>query len=399
MLACLYPWAAMATTLQQAMDIASGKHPQLRMAEQALEAARADLTEQSAYAYNPQLSLEPQRRKRNGGGTSNDYYITLSQGVELGGKQGYRQQSAQANVDAVGQRAKATYLRLQTEAARAFVDLYYAQKTLLLRQQQRDVLHQVSQAVKQQLVVGESSQLDANLASSAYTAALNAAVVAQQALTQARMTYASALGQAQSSSELVLPQLATDWQAPPDAYEVALASRPDLASMRAQRVVSNAQAELAGAQQIPDITISAMSGREAGDQLVKLGVSVPFPVFNNHKGAYRAALARADQVKTGLAWAEQQLRMSVKAALTNHHEAMQALAGMTNADEAARSTLTLARQAYDAGELDLEELVVHIRQSLDARLTVVEIMQQAWLARIGLAEVLGHPEYILQGSK
>jgi len=43
--------------------------------------------------------------------------------------------------------------------------------------------------------------------------------------------------------------------------------------------------------------------------------------------------------------------------------------------------------------------VIHSRQGLEAQITALDIMQQAWLARIRLAEVLGHPEYILQGTK
>jgi hypothetical protein len=78
------------------------------MAEKNIESARGNLTEQSSYAYNPELSLEPQRRRLNGGGTSNDYYITLSQGIELGGKQGLREQSAQAALNASSQSREAT---------------------------------------------------------------------------------------------------------------------------------------------------------------------------------------------------------------------------------------------------------------------------------------------------
>ena len=399
MLACLCPWNAMATTLQEAMHMAVEKHPLLRMSEQSLDAARADLSEKSAYAYNPELMLKGQRRRLKNGGGTNDYYVFLLQGIELGGKQSYRQQAAQANVDAAGQNYKAMRFRLQTGAASAFVELYYARQRLQLRQQQRLILHQVSQAVKRQLAAGQSSQLDANLASSAYTTAVNAVVIAQQALTQAHMRYAAALGLARfkQPADLVLPRLSSDWQAPEHAYEMALKSRPDLASMRAQLTESTAQTELAGAQRIPDITIRAMTGREAGDQLFRLGFMIPIPVLNSHTGAYRAALARTERTKTGLAWSERQLRLAVNAAQTNLHNAMQAVADMTDADKAARNTQSLARQAYEAGELDLEGLVVHINQSLNAHLTVLNTMQQAWLAHIRLAEVLGHPEYILKG--
>jgi len=384
------------------MDSAAQQHPILQMAEQQIDAAKGNLDEQSAYAYNPEVSLEPQRRRLNGGGTSNDYYITLSQGIETGGKRGFREQSAQAALNAANQSREGTRQQLIVEAARAYVERYFAGKTYELRRQQSDMLKKVSHAVDKKLALGESSQLDANLAQSAFASALNATVAARQALTQTRQRYRIALGKVQAAittSELLLPDLNTAWQPPADAYNLALQSRPDLAALRAKQTQFDAQAEQASAARIPDVTFSAMIGREAGDQLIKLGITVPLPVLNSHRGAYRAAMAEKERVDTGLKWSEQQLRYAVQSALDNHANAMAALFGMIKTDmqQHAKDTISLAQKAYDAGELDLEELVVHIRQGLDARMTALDIIKQGWMTRIRLAEVLGHPEYILKG--
>ena len=100
-----------------------------------------------------------------------------------------------------------------------------------------------------------------------------------------------------------------------------------------------------------------------------------------------------------LAWFEQKLALDVQAAVFNHTYAMQALkeahhmAQSMNTD----NNVKLAKAAFDAGELSLEALVIHINQALEARLTRLNIIKQGWLARIQLAQTLGHPEYILQG--
>ncbi|MFQ5346205.1 MAG: TolC family protein, partial [Mariprofundus sp.] len=120
LLICLHPWYANAITLEEVMTMASEQHPKLRIAEKSVDAAKGNLEEQGSYAYNPELSLEPQRRRLNAGGTSNDYYITLSQGIEIGGKRGYRELSAQAALSAANQLAEATRQRLSIGAARAF---------------------------------------------------------------------------------------------------------------------------------------------------------------------------------------------------------------------------------------------------------------------------------------
>ena len=409
MFLCIHTAHAGAESLQQAMQEASTSHPQLTMAEQGLDVARGQLTEQGAYAYNPELSLEPQRRRLNGGGTSNDYYITLSQGIETGGKRALRQQSARAALDVAAFERDLTRQRLVVEAARAYVTLFFAARTFELRQQQSEILQQVSRAVLRQLELGQSSQLDANLASSASASARNGATVARQALSRSLQRYRIALGRtgagrpllAPAPEALPLPKLASNWQVPGDAVQLALASRPDMAALQAKLAQSTARAELASAARLPDVTISAMAGREAGENLIKLGISVPFPVLNSHRGAYRAAMAEQERVDTGMQWSTEQLRYAVQAALDNHATAMRAYADMSssNMQQMAANTITLARKAYDAGELDLEELVVHIRQGLDARMTALAITQQAWFARIRLAEVLGHPEFILQGTQ
>jgi len=402
MLLCIHPIYSHAESLQEAMDTATKQHPMLQMADQSIDAAKGRLTEQGAYAYNPELSLEPQRRRLNGGDTANDYYITLSQGIETGGKQGFREQSAQAGLNAMNQNKDTMRQQLIVAAARAYVGLYFAERAYALRSQQSSMLKRVNHAIALQLQLGQSSQLDANLAQSAFSSALNATTVARQRLTQSKQAYHVALGKAQRSthqSKLALPQLLTSWQPPKKAYAIALTSRPDISVLRSKLEQSKAQADLASAARVPDITVSAMTGREAGENLIKLGFTIPIPVLNSHKGAYRAALAEQERVSTGLEWSTQQLHYAVQSALDNHDNAMQALAGIISShmQQSAKDTISLARKAYDAGELDLEELVVHIRQGLDARMTALEIIKQGWLSRIRLAEVLGHPEYILEG--
>jgi len=403
MLFCIHPFYAHAETMQEAMDTAVQQHPMLQMAEQRIAVAQGNLTEQASYAYNPALSLEPQRRRLNGGGSSNDYYITLSQGIERAGKRGFRTHAAEAALDVASSNKKSTRQRVMIEVARAFVDVYFAEQTLRLRQRHSDMLKKVLHAVNQQLAVGAASQLDVNLAGSSFASALNATTLAHQQLAQSKQRYGIAKGNSAIDAQqlLTLPRLSTQWQPPKKAYQLALASRPDLASLHATLIATTAQADLADANRTADIDVSAMVAREAGENLIKVGVTIPFSVFNTHQGAYRAALAKQERIKTGLQWSQQQLRYTVQTTLNNHANAMAALATMraSSMRQQAKDTISLAQKAYDAGELDLEEWVVHIRQGLDAQMTALDIMKQAWLARIRVAEVLAHPEYIVKGPR
>ena len=401
MLLGVHPFCSHADTLQGAMELVSNKHPVLQMAKKNIEFAEGNLVEESSYAYNPELSLEPQRRRLNAGGTTNDYYITLSQGIEMGGKQEFREQVAQAALNASEQNRELVIKRLAIDAARAYVNLYFAEQLYDLRHQQSNTLNKVSHAVVRQLQLGESSQLDANLAQSAYASALNAATLARQELTKSQQRYWVAVGKPLDATvmNLELPRLSLTWEPPSDAYHVALTSRADLFVLQSRFEQADAQEKLARAARVPDVTVSAMVAKEAGDRLVLLGLTVPFPVLNSHDGAYRSAIAEKERVNMELHWSREQLRYEVQGAIANHRHAIQALSNIiaTDMQNNAKNTIALARKSFQAGELDLEGLVVRINQGIDTQVTALEMTKQAWLARIRLAEVLGHPEYILKG--
>lgn len=402
MLLCIHPFYANAVTLKQAMD-AAVDHPMLSVSMMQIDGARGELKEQGSYAYNPELSVEPQRRRLNGGGSSNDYYVTLSQGIELGGKQKYRERSAQAALEAVKLESETEQQKIQVNAAKALVALYFSKRELLWRNQQSLTLMQLNKAVSRQMEVGEASQLDVNLAQASLTQAIQAEAEAKHAHAMNVSAYVLATGASEQAKtvEAELPKLLVGWEPLSDPIEIALNSRPEIAVKRQRLAQHSAQADLAKAQRIPDVTVGLTAGRESGDQLYSLGFTVPIPVFNSHSGAYRSALSQATAQQTELAWLEQRIKLEVQEAAFNHATAMRAVLAVSEVEktDASRDKIALAKAAFDAGELNIEELVVHINQILESRINSAAIIRQGWLARIRLAEVLGHPEYILQGTQ
>jgi len=403
MLLCIHPLHASAVTLKEAMDAAAKSHPVLKISTAHIERAQGELQEQSSYSYNPELSVEPQRRRLSGGGSSNDYYITLSQGVELGGKQGYREQSAQAALEATKLESGVKLQRIKVNAVRALVSVYFSGRELLWRNQQFLMLLQLNKAVQRQMEVGEANQLDVNLAQASLTQAIHAESQAKQQHAMNLSRYFLAVGETGEvkNIEPELPSLLIGWEPLTNPVDIALDSRPDITAKRQRLAQYSAQADLAKANKVPDLTVGLTTGRESGDQLYSVGFTIPIPVLNSHDGAYRAALSEESAQQTELAWLEQQVRFEVQEAVYNHTTAMRAVLAV-NKVETASSTpdnIGLAKAAFDAGEMNIEELVLHINQILESRINSAAILKQGWIARIRLAEVLGHPEYILEGKQ
>jgi len=403
MLLSIHPFYANAVTLKAAMDAAVEQHPMLKISKMQIDRAQGELQEQGSYAYNPELSVEPQRRRINGGGSSNDYYVTLSQGIELGGKQKYRELSAQAAVEAVKLESDVMYQQVSTNAARALVGLYFSKRELVWRNQQTGTLLQLHKAISRQLELGEANQLDVNLSQASLTQAINAEAQAKQMHAMNVSRYVIAVGAGGGIKEIQpeLPKLLVGWQPSADPIEIAMNSRPDITAKRERLAQHSAQADLAKAQRIPDVTIGLTAGRESGDQLYSLSISMPIPIFNSHDGAYRAALSQALAQQTESEWFERRVKLEVQEVMFTHTTAMRALRAVSKVKGEPSSTenIALVRAAFDAGELNIEELVVHINQILESRINSASILKQGWLARIRLAEVLGHPEYILQGTQ
>jgi len=407
MLLCMLPWHASATeagtTLKQAMDIAKETHPELKMSALNVEAARNALTEQSSYAYNPELSLEAQDRSLANGESGRDYYIGISQGIELGGKQGYRQAAFYAALNASSQRAELAEQRISINVSRAFVQYFFAKKALDIRHQQSEALKKLRASTQRQLDVGDTNILEVNLANSVYASALSAEEDARSSLTTAQFDYYKSLGQFVKDDDfnLILPRLFVDWAVPSSPFDIALASRPDVAMLQSKVEQRDAEMNLASANRMPDPTLSIAGGREGDDKILSVAISFPLPLWNSHSGAYQSSVAKATLSRDKELWFKERLRFDVQAAVKNHESAMHTLkiSEQVELSGSRMGNFKLAQTAYKAGELSFGALVIHINQSLDARLTSLNIIKKAWLARIHLAEVLGQPKYILQGSQ
>lgn len=479
-------------TLEQAMQQAGDAHPEVRMAEQGVAAAQGILTEKSSYAYNPEVLIEPQRRRlADRSGITNDYFITLSQGIEIPGKRSNRSRAARAGLDAAEDSAENVRQRRMIAAARAAAMLDFSTQIKHVRQQQQNIMQRLLEAVNQGFKAGEKSMLDVNLARASFANSLSMVAQARQGYLRAEEDMANALGlpyplHTNHSSEstqtgqnkvrcageggspakhrnvgmtrlggfpsgepltghlsalrslarerplpreralhltgqrlaeerfvckgqglpdkrrqelhVILPSLNPGWRPPVNAMQLALASRPDLQAVKANTRAGEARAQLADLNRIPDPTLSLLTGRDTNDRIIGFGVNIPIPVLNAHTGAYKTAIAERERTRDMEQWSIIKLKREVATVISEHEVAARTLTSFLQGQTpAAEDNIRLAQTAYENGEMDLSDLVIYLDRSLQARTTRFELLKRMWLAHIRVAEVLGHPEYILKG--
>jgi len=389
-------------TIEEAMQQAGDTHPEVRMAEQGVAAAQGMLTEQSAYAYNPEVLIEPQRRRlADRSGSTNDYFITLSQGFEIPGKRSSRSKAARAGLDAAEDSSENVRQRRMIAAARAAVTLNFAKKTENVRQRQQNIMQRLLKAVNQGFKAGEKSMLDVNLARASFANSMSMAAQSRQLRLRAEQDMANALGlpdQRKQELHVILPSLNPGWRPPENAIQLALASRPDLQAIKDNTRAGEARARLADLNRIPDPTLSLSTGRDTHDRIIGFGVNIPLPLLNSHTGAYKAAIAERESARYMEQWSVVKLKRQVATAIREHEVAARTLTlFLQGQSPEAEGNIRLAQTAYENGEMDLSDLVIYLDRSLQARMTRLELLKRMWQARIRVAEVLGHPEYTLKG--
>jgi len=389
-------------TLGEAMQQAGDVHPEVRMAEQGVAAAQGMLTEKSSYAYNPEVLIEPQRRRlADRSGSTNDYFITLSQGIEIPGKRSNRSKAARAGLDAAEDSAENVRQRRMIAAARAAAMLDFSIQIKHVRQQQQNIMQRLLEAVNQGFKAGEKSMLDVNLARASFANSLSMVAQARQRYLRAEENMANALGlpgKRRQELHVILPSLNPGWRPPENAVQLALASRPDLQVVKANTRAGEARAQLADLNRIPDPTLSLLTGRDTNDHIIGFGVNIPLPVLNAHTGAYKAAIAERERTRDMEQWSIIKLKREVATVIGEHEVAARTLTSFLQGQTpAAEDNIRLAQTAYENGEMDLSDLVIYLDRSLQARTTRFELLKRMWLAHIRVAEVLGHPEYILKG--
>lgn len=164
-----------------------------------------------------------------------------------------------------------------------------------------------------------------------------------------------------------------------DEYNRIVGSSPLLAAARAR--VGRARADLRRqeVQPIPNLqTQLGVGGNDSsGDTFANVQLSLPVPIHNRNQGNVRAAWAEYCAATRNVERLQQSLRRDLARAMRDYN---MAAATVRQFEEAvipkAEETLSLIKQAQDAGEFDFLRVLTARRSLLDARLRYVAALGQ-----------------------
>ncbi len=352
-------------------------------------------------SLNPSVSINFQpwvfERQPNGEIQRLDRLVDVvwQQPIELGHRQRYREQMAEA------QYTQTRWTTLQTELA-ALVQTYRFHQTALYRREKLAIAQELN-SFNARLVEITRRQAEANTAtaSDVILAEVESQTTVEQ-LESARQDYVAAL--ADLRQQIGIPGVAASaeptgpFRVPEDhirgsgedLVRLAQESRPDVQSAVAAVASSRAAVSLARADRIPIPQVGPHYERdESGVTFYGVVVTSPVPILN--AGNSLVAQREAEYHRDCVAWeqARQQVAAQVLAVEVKWTQAVQAAERTHARLEPIRSQTERMQRLYDAGQTDLLKLLQVRRRFIEARNVELDAAYQAIIAYADLLTATG----------
>ena len=375
--------------LGEIITLALERNPAMAGAQGIVQQSRGQQVAAGAY-LNPSISGSAGRgaiRDPSTGVRITEHTVTVEQPLEWQGKRRARQQAADAGAAGAGAAMEETRLNVIAEAKVAFYQVLFAQRDAELAGQNLTMVEEVLRTVKARVAAGDATPFETMKATVEVQKATKEVARAQNALVVVRakldMVTAGTLGR-QFSIQGDFQPLQQGLNSEAMAAR-AMEQHPTL--RRLTNLVEQAQfsATLERESRIPNVTVHGNYHREAGDESVTAGLSVPLPLWYQRQGEIESALGarhRAEaerlRVKNEMIQAITQHVQEVRTA----NEQLQVFE--TGLLKQAEQTLKVARISFQQGAASLLDVLDSQRVY---RQTLLEYVQARADLSIALARL------------
>jgi cobalt-zinc-cadmium efflux system outer membrane protein len=363
-------------TLQHALQRALAANPRLTASERDVGIATGQRIQAGAL-FNPDLSYEQDNSLGSGpyrGTWSAETTVQISQLFELFGKRDARIAAGAAGLNVAVIQRKAVRLEVLSETAVAFLTVLGAQRRVQILNDQVAAIDRLTPLLQRRVEAGASSPAETGRAQVASDLVKADRERVKASLSSARRDLAVLMGDTSPRFSTVTGRFEAVGR-PPSFKSViaAIDANPQLVRWTAVYAQRNAELLVARLKPYPDVRVSAgwRHFNETGDNAVRLGISIPIPVFDQNQGNILSA-----QESLAKAAAE---RAANKATLV-------VLAGRAydSLEGSLRELAILRKSAIPKAEAAAEAIVDGYGQG---RFTLLEVLDaQATLAQARLRE-------------
>lgn len=397
----VWPWAALllcalpavgqerVLTLEEALALARERGADVVLARGRVEEARARQA-QAGRRFQENPVLEVDGGFRSAEEDHLDFEASVSKDLYAGRRRDARLAATQAALDRAEAEVEEARRLLFRDVWTTFVRAQAARDRVELLTRSRQAADALLTATGRQYEAGEATALEMNRAQAAAASARAEQGVAEADGSAALAELKALLGLPPGESVEVRGRLEPR---PPLELEALLANldqRPDLKALAAELREAEAEVLLGQALARPGWGVRGGVGREEGAEIVTAGVVVSLPVHDRGQETVAVGQARAAALRQALETARAAADAEVRgrhSALTRRLEAAQELERL--ALPALDDNESLALKSFEAGEIDLGELLLIRREILETRLAHLERLLEATLTRFELEAAAG----------
>lgn len=360
-------------TLLRALQQAVNANPRIAVADRNIGMAEGR-RQQANTLPNPTVGVEadnfaPGTSETVGGVETT---LMLSQLIELGGKRDARVAAALGDYDAMRWEREAAKLEILSETTIAYVEAVSMQRRVALLDRQAAALERLVPLMQRRTEAGASSPSEVSRTQAAVGLTRLEREKARLALAVAKRELTALMGRDSPDFTAVSGDLGRLVRpAPLESLIKAIDDNPQLMRWTAIRAQRDGDLLVARLKPIPDVTASVgwRYYSESGESAVRLGVSMPIPVFDRNRGGIREAQENSQKVH-----AERSVnRLALVAVVAKAHDT--ATSQLQQLDLLRKAVLPNARQAlatieqgYGQGRFTVLEILDAYRTVADAEL-------------------------------
>lgn len=398
---CAWPWAALlvwclpvvgqerALTLDEALSLARERGASVLRAAGRVEEARAREAQAGRrFQENPVVEMNGGYRRAEEDFV--DFEAAVSQGLDPSRRRSARVAGARAAVDRAESEVEEARRLLLRDVRAAFVRSLAAHERIALLARSRQTADELLASTERRSEAGEATDLELNRARTVAARARSEQGAAEAEATALQAELKALLGLAPGEAVAVRGTLEPGPSLDLAQLLAGVDRRPDLLALSAELREAEAEILLGQALARPDLGARAGVAREEGAEIVTAGIVVTLPFHNRGQETLAVGEARASALRQAL----DASRLAAGAEVRGLHAALaQRLAAVRELEQTALPALddneSLALKSFEAGEIDLGELLLIRREILETRLAWLERLLDASLARFELESAAG----------
>lgn len=350
------------------------------------------------FPSNPMLEVMVAGRKAATQSAVN-WYVTVSQEIEIGGQRGARLDAARAEVAAQSKRAAAAEREAAAAAWIAYFEAIAARDELALTSRLAAIAGALATSARARADQGLAAPVDADVAYAGSVRAIQARAAAERRAWAAAAALASAVGADPTEGAIAvegdLVPLSVGEEDPARLADRAAEARADLHAAKAESAASERRIAALRRGRIPNLTLSATVQNDGFNERVfgggiGLPIPLPWPVGRTNAGEIAEAAAIARRAETEVERLRKQVRLDVATAAQAMSSRRRELAAfddkaLARADEGLKSI----GQELATGRLSVREALVAQQALVELLLAHVESKRALCIASVALARAAG----------